>query len=1169
MKASKPKSTVREGLSLQGAVRRLPIRCHLMKKFLLLLLPLCLLLSSKLHAQFLLLDDMEGHGPCSGKWTYYAGNTTTGKVEFGVPNPNPSGLNISPLVAKFTKDTSCFEYMSATCQLRDSFNLSVSSTFKMLVYSSTLDEIMFKLQPGTNYSKAVFFTFKPSRVNHWEEATYNFASVKNRTDFNTISIQFIDGKKANGILYFDLLQAPNPTALVLKDTSILMGHENGAVLTAQVKGGVFSPTLTASNWVASNLPAGVAISQVQRINDSTATITLSGNSPANYSRTALKLTVAGQEVATANVTAYTVKGNVLFEGNPSWTLMFADEFNTDGQPDRSKWTVDPHPKGWINGEQQVYTDTTHDNARVRNGRLVITGKKDFPTGNSAEPWSSGRLITQGKFDFLYGKVEVRAKLPRAHGSWPAIWLMPTSSVYGGWPKSGELDVMEHVGNNFGTVLSTIHTQNHNWTNGGGVSNSKKLMDADTVYHVYAMEWAPDTIRFIYDSTQILSYANPHTDWKDWPFDQKFHLILNLAIGGGMGGSIVDADWPDSMSVDYARIYQKGVGTPVLDTIMVTPADLSFLPGKQQQYTAKAFDQNGYAMAITPVWNITGAGNSITAGGLATLNNSGKVTATATVDTTTRTGVAFVTYRTGNYKDIPAKIQAEAFDNGNACCTEPTSDAGGGVDVSYIGASTWFEYDINVPRCDTYRIQFRVAVSGASSLKIQRDSVTLQTVNLPASGGWQKWITVTSAPIRLEQGQQTIRIAANKDGWNFNWLSFIRADSVQLSRMIIKPDSATITIGQVQQFSATGYAQDSSLLPVSPVWSASNGGSINASGLFTGNVAGDYLVTATLGTKADTSIVHVVTPPVLTRIAITPDSATVPLNASQQFTAKGYDQRNTPFTFKPTWSVTGAGNAIDTNGIFTAGGTPGTFTLTASGNAISGSTPVKVDFTCSVNNKYEAESASTQAPGLVLEACTDTGGGQDFTNLKASNWFTYNNLNVPIAGRYNISFRVLTNAPAKIWIGHSTFKFDTISIPSTGGVWMTITDTIRLPALNYTGVHILSGTLKFNWFSIDNCAVNPSPARMAYSKPEDPVATTDAKAPVIYPNPTSGQLTIDLRGRTYKRLTLLDIRGNVLRQWNIQKGDRQISKDISALAAGTYWLKLEGESQTKTFQVIKI
>ncbi|WP_343670810.1 carbohydrate-binding protein [Chitinophaga sp.] len=1159
MKTSHPKSGARG--------KTFPRRTTRLLRQLILLLPLCLLCST-MHAQYLLLDDMEGNGLCSGKWTYYAGNTTTGKVEFGVPNPNPSGLNTSPLVAKFTKDTTSFEYMSASCQLQDSFDLSTNTTFKMLVYSSTLDEIMFKLQPGTNYSKAVYFTFKPSRVNHWEEATYDFQSVKTRTDFNTIAIQYIDGKKANGILYFDLVQGPNPTAIVLKDTTIRMGYEDGAVLTATVKGGTLVPVLTPANWSALNLPPGVTISSVQRLSDTTASITLSGNSAANYSRTTLKLTIAGAELTTANVASYTGKGKVVFEGNPNWTLIFADEFNTDGKPDVTKWKVDPQPKGWINGEQQVYTDTTHDNAVVRDGHLVITGKKDYPTGNTTEPWSSARLITQGKFDFLYGKVEVRARLPRAHGSWPAIWLMPTTSAYGGWPKSGELDIMEHVGNNFGTVLSTIHTQNHNWTNGGGISNNIKLMDVDTVYHVYAMEWTPDTLRFTYDTTHILSFANPHTDWKDWPFDQKFFLILNVAIGGGMGGTIVDADWPDSMLVDYARVYQKGLGTPVLDSITVSPADLSFLPGKQQQYTASALDQNGHPMAITPVWSISGTGNTITTNGFATLNNSGEVTVTATVDSTTKTGKAFVTRRVANYKPIPAKIEAENFDNSNSNRTEPCSDIGGGLDLSYIGSSTWYEYDIDVPRCDSYRVQFRVAVNAASSLRVQLDTTVLQTVNLPASGGWQKWITVTSAPIRLEEGQQTIRIAANKDGWNFNWLSIIPADSVHLGYIAIKPDSTTITLGQVAQFAATAYAQDSSVLPVTPVWSVSGGGSISTSGLFSTSTAGDYFVIAKAGNKRDTAIVHVVTPPALTSIVITPDSLAVPLHASQQYVAKGYDQRNNPYTFKATWSVTGAGNSIDTNGVFTAGATPGTFAVIATGNGVSDTAVVIVDYTCTVSNKYEAESASNRAPGPVLETCTDEGGGQDFTSLKAGDWFAYSNLVVPVAGRYNISFRVLSTAASKIWIGHSTYKFDTIYIPSTGGVWQTITDTIRLPALNYTGVHILTGSPKFNWFSIDNCAVNESAARIANSKVVPPAAT-DAQEPVLYPNPTNGQLTVDLRGQSYKRLILLDIRGNVLRQWNIQKGERQISRDISGLVAGTYVLVLEGDKKTKTFQIVKI
>ncbi|MBS0029050.1 carbohydrate-binding protein [Chitinophaga sp. 22321] len=1140
----------------------------------LLVLLLGMLLCSKLQAQYLLLDNMEGSGPCSGRWTYYAGNTTTGKVQFGVPNPSMTGLNTSPLVAKFIKDTTCFEYMTAGCSLPDSFDLSTNSIFKMLVYASTKDEIMFKLQPGDNYSKAVYFTYKVSQINQWEEATFNFQSVKNRTDFNKIEVHYIDGRKANGILYFDLVQGPNPTGIILKDTSILMGQENGAVLTATLRGSVFDTVLTTAGWTASNLPSGVSIGNVQRVNDTIARITLSGNSPANYSRAVLKLSVSGQELVNANTTSYNARGNVVFEGNPNWTIIFNDEFNTDGVPDVTKWKVDPQPKGWINGEQQVYTDTTHDNARIKNGNLVIKGKKDFPNGNTTEPWSSARLITQGRTDFLYGKVEVRAKLPRARGSWPAIWLMPTSSAYGAWPKSGELDVMEHVGNNFGTVLSTVHTQNHNWTNGGQVSASKKLMDADTAFHVYGMEWSADSIAFIYDSVHVLTYKNPHTDWKDWPFDQKFFLILNVAIGGGMGGAIADADWPDSMTVDYVRISQKGLGTPILDSVTVTPATLSFLPGKTQQYTAKAVDQNGRVMNVTPVWSITGAGNSITAGGLATLNDTAKITATLTAGGITKTAVAIANVRAAHYKPIPAKIEAENFDNGNACCTESTADTGGGLDVSYIGTGTWFEYDIAVPDSNEYRIQFRVAANSLSSVNILLDNVTLQTVNLPASGGWQNWSTVTSLPIRLGPGQKTIRIQANKDGWNFNWLRFLRADSIPLARLTVKPDTAVMNTGTAKQFTVSGIGQDSSVFMVQPVWAVSGtGNSISANGLFTANVTGNYFITATEGGVADTAIAQVTAVPVLTRIVVTPDTVAVPVGASQQFKATGYDQRDSIFAFTPVWTTTGTGNIISTTGVFTAGNTPGSYVVSASRDTVSGGAVVNTGYSCSVNGKYEAESASNRATGPYLETCTDIGGGQNFINLHVNDWFAYSTLNVPVAGRYTISFRVSTTAAAKIWIGHSGYNFGTIDIPSTGGVWQTISDTITLPALSYTGVHVQSGAFKYNWFSISNCAVAPpgdsSAARMAYSAAAKLPEANHINRVTIYPNPTTGQLVLELKDPVYNRLTLLDLHGNVVKQWRINKGQTRISQDIGTVTAGTYILKLENEHSVATFKVIKL
>lgn len=1048
-----------------------------MKKTIVLpLLCCCLFFASMLNAQFLLLDDMEGNGPCSGRWTYYAGTGATGKVEFNVPNPNPSGLNTSSHVAKFTKDTTCFEYMSAGVNMTDSFDLMTNSVFKMLVYSTTTDEIMFKLQPGSDYTKAVYFTYRVSQINRWEEASFNFQSVKTRTDFNRVEVHFIDGKKANGILYFDLVQAPNPTGITLTNTNIAMGQEDSAVIQAKLNGDVFQSALTASNWTASNLPPGVSVGSVQRINDTIANIILSGNSPANYSRTVLKLSVSGLELVNPNTTSYTARGTVVFDGNPNWTMVYQDEFSVNGLPDRSKWTVDPKPKGWINGEQQVYTDTTHDNIRVENGALIIKGKKDFPNGTTTEPWSSGRLISQNKMDFLYGKVVVRAKLPRARGSWPAIWLMPTGSAYGAWPRSGEIDIMEHVGNNFGNVLSTVHTQNNNWTNGGHLSASKSIPNADTVFHDYIVEWTPDSLRFVYDSMHCYTYVNPQTDWKDWPFDQKFHLILNVAIGGGMGGNIVEADWPDSMIVDYVRIYQKGLGTPVLDSVTVTPADLSLLPGKTQQYTARALDQNGHAMAITPVWSITGVGNTINASGLATVQSSGVVTATATVDSVTVAGNTNVNVRATNYKSIPAKIQAEQFDNSNVCCTEPTSDAGGGLNVSYIGTNTWMEYDLNVPDSAAYRIKFRVAVSYASSLKVQLDTTLLTTLKLPASGGWQNWITVSSAPIVFGPGQKTIRVAANASGWNFNWLEIVPADSVRLTKVKVNPDTTQLILGDSLQFTATGFDQNNDYMALSPapLWFINgSGNTVTSNGLLRTGATGQFnLMAAVTNTLFGKALVTVKPPPVLTHIEIQPDTAIVPVGASHQFTVKGYDQNDSLFAFTPNWSVSGTGNSVSNTGIFTAGTVPGTYTVTVTKDSISSSAAAIVDYTCTVNNKHEAESASSYAPGPTLQACTDTGGGQNFTGLATGHWFAYNTLNVPVAGRFTISLRVSSTAVAKVKIGHSGLNFGEIDIPNTGGVWKTIRDTITLPALTYTGIHVLSGTFKFNWFSIDNCAEAP-------------------------------------------------------------------------------------------------
>lgn len=1137
-----------------------------------LMMVLGLLFCGKLQAQLLLFDDFEGNGPCSGHWNSYLGTgTPTGSVLFNVANPSISGLNTSSHVAKFTKDTTCSEWMLAGCTLSDSLDISKSSIFKVLVYSSLKEEVLFKLQPGANYGAAVYFTYKIKNANTWEEATYDFSSVKNRKDFNRIEVHWMDGKKANGILYFDYILGPNPTTIILDNAAVAMGQENGTVLTANLHGDVFKATLNKNQWHAANLPPGVSIDSVLRINDTTAHIVLGGNSAVVYSRSTLKMTIDSSELAHPSAAGYTLTGNVVFDGNPNWTMVFDEEFNTTGMPDFSKWTVEPRPKGWINGEQQVYTDTSFDNTRVRNGSLVITGKKDYPNIVTTEPYSSGRILTQNKFDFKYGKVEVRAKLPKARGSWPAIWLMPTTSAYGAWPASGELDIMEHVGNSLGKVLSTVHTKNNNWTNGSHTSGNKTISTAHTAFHTYTMEWTEDSIRFTYDdSIHCYTYQNPHTDWKDWPFDQKFHIILNLAMGGGMGGSITDADFPDSLLIDYVRVYQKGLGTPVLDSMTISPLGRAVVAGKQLPFTAKVYDQNQRLMSVTPTWSITGAGNTIDCNGLATFNSAGIVTARAIHNGDTLAVSANTTLRTPNYKPIPARIEAENNDYTNICCTETASDTSGNLNVSYIGAGSWLEYDINVPATRQYRFQFRVAVSTASTLQLVLDNNVISTVKLPVSGGWQTWSTVTSEAITLPAGNQTIRVQALTSGWNFNWLKIVNADDLAVTRVQITPDSSSVFVRGRKQFTAAAYGADNSRFDVPFTWSATAGiGSFDYKGIFTADsTEGLYNVYATAGGFTGNARINILGMPRLSRIQVVPDTIVIPYRASQLFTAKGFDQYGAAFAFTgATWSVTGSGNTITQAGALTTGTNPGI--VTAAKDTLSGSGVFTLGYLCTFNKRYQAESASSRHTVPTLETTTDTSGGQNFTGLLANHWFAYNAVGIPVRGKYNIRFRVLTTATARIRMEESGINFGYINLPNTNGEWATISDTITLPAISYINVRVQSGSFKFNWWSLDNCAVDSSAGGgMAASNQRIRFESLD-NAIKVYPNPTTSNITVDLGQHDYQVADLMDLSGRLIRRWNIRKGDTRITKPVSFLESGTYILRFEGASGGKSVQFIKL
>lgn len=241
----------------------------------------------------------------------------------------------------------------------------------------------------------------------------------------------------------------------------------------------------------------------------------------------------------------------------TWNLVWNEEFDYEGLPDTTKWSYDTQGNawGWGNNEAQYYTAADPDNAYVKNGVLTLTAQLERIENKR---YTSARLVTKGKGDWLYGRFEICAKLPRGKGTWSAIWMLPTDSEYGTWPASGEIDIMENVGYDPDHIVGTAHTQRYNHIKGTQKSATLFIPTNSTTFHVYALEWEEKEYRLYIDDQHYFTFTNENTGFAEWPFDKKFHLILNLAIGGNWGGQqgIDDALFPHHFYVDYVRVYQK-------------------------------------------------------------------------------------------------------------------------------------------------------------------------------------------------------------------------------------------------------------------------------------------------------------------------------------------------------------------------------------------------------------------------------------------------------------------------------------------------------------------------------------------------------------------------------------------------------------------------------------
>lgn len=251
-----------------------------------------------------------------------------------------------------------------------------------------------------------------------------------------------------------------------------------------------------------------------------------------------------------------------------WELIWSDEFNKDGVPDSSRWSFDTDGNSWDwgNNEKQNYTKAKNRNAWVENGRLIIEARKETnraPEDGQSREYSSARLRTLNKGDWLQGKFEIRAKLPKGVGTWPAVWMLPTDDAYGGWPHSGEIDIMEAIGSEPTTHYSTVWNTVTESSYGNG--DTLELKDMGDAFHTYTLEWYEDSLLFFVDRKKVHTYRNEEKGVKQWPFNRRFHLLMNVAVGGDWEKKVNPESFPARLEVEYVRVYQQRAQNADSDT----------------------------------------------------------------------------------------------------------------------------------------------------------------------------------------------------------------------------------------------------------------------------------------------------------------------------------------------------------------------------------------------------------------------------------------------------------------------------------------------------------------------------------------------------------------------------------------------------------------------------
>ena len=473
------------------------------------------------------------------------------------------------------------------------------------------------------------------------------------------------------------------------------------------------------------------------------------------------------------------------ENIDDWQPVWCEEFDYEGLPNPEKWFYDIGGDGWGNNEEQYYTNADLDNANVSDGTLKITALKENFSGSS---YTSARLISKYRGDFTYGRFEVRAKMPTAKGTWSAIWMLPTDWEYGGWPESGEIDIMEHVGYDLGKIHGTIHTEQFNHKANTQIGYSKTLDTAEEEFHTYELVWEPHYIEFFVDGDSYgqVGYnalLNRGRDaFEAWPFDKAFHLILNVAVGGSWGvlQGIDEDAFPSTMEVDYVRVYQKDYAG--MDEEAPSPVENVALIGTEStllefmwDYAEDDVKVKEYQIFVNDELHGTSSVNSYRAHDLDPDTQYTIDIVTVDFAGNTSDKVTY-TFTTSSLATIDGRIEAEDYDSQSGVAREDTNDAGGGQHVTFINNDDYMEYELYVTDPGTYKITYRIASDKLGEIKLYgRTRLPLATTEIPNSGSLETWIDVESDTFTLVEGIYTFRILVTEDGMDINYFEFTKVE----------------------------------------------------------------------------------------------------------------------------------------------------------------------------------------------------------------------------------------------------------------------------------------------------------------------------------------------------------------------------------------------------------